>query len=513
MAKRSTLSGTVGTALKGAFANTFKKYYKKLKDGKRPTAKRAGQRRPLRRKMSRKSGYRSKSSGTTDTRAVRVSKHKKGMPTLKKKIVKVPPKLRAQVKQVLSGSKPKGFFKETHQGLIDIDILSNTLGYGIQVPDPNPGLSWFLNKQFVFGFTSNTNWAFLHWTFNEIVDAACVLFYNKINKLHTSPFETNDEINFRQNFEARPTEWPVPYINAIQSGLMDTPFKVVNSNVTYEFLNNSHHFYECELVKCSPKKLKAYQNSNIPAIFDWSNALLYENQGQNLTTPQTVYPGGVDRIGIAGQNARIAVTTLSTNVTGHTVNEFGIKPSQSPMWNAEWKSGETKFTLEPGQRFKMYCQGPKNATFDAKKWSLNRQDAALSGHEAFQRNFAHMKPHWSEEHILIVRPINRPSASTTGQASVFPEASLVPPAELHETAISIQCTKSYTIEMPETTGTIFQSTVSGLPLSTGDKQLPLANRKRSYYYNYWRYDTNLPNYTVAEQVYVEDPSGENIEDD
>lgn len=495
---------TLGTATIDKLISRYNKS-KKNNGTTKYEPKRAGKRRVVQRKMRRKASRWSNNSGPTNARLVR-AKHKKGMSIKKKKYVKVPSKLKAQVKQVIAGEKPKGFFKETHQGLIDIDPTSNLFGYGIAQTAP-VDLNFTVNKQWVFGTTSNAFWNFCHWTFNEILDAAAVLFYNKINKLHNTPFETNDEVNFIQNYEARHTDWPVPYLNTIANGLLDTPFTVCNSNITYEFLNNTHHYYEVEILKCSPKKLKAEQSSTIPAIYDWNNALLYENQGQDLTTANVVYPGGVERIGIAGQNNRAAANLLCTNQFGHSINEFGLSPTQSPMWNSEWKAGSVKFTLEPGQRYKLYCQGPKNVKFDAKKWTLNRQPGVTTGHEGLASNFAYMKPHWSEEHIFIIRPINRPAG--TGQALVYPEVVPAATPTLHATAIAIQCTKSYTIEMPETAGTIFDNAPN--PAFT-DKQLPMANRKRSYYYNYWRHDNIAPDYTAAEQVFPGDPAEDHQED-
>lgn len=443
----------------------------------------------------------------TNARNVAVGKRKRGMKKVGKKKVKVSRKLRAQVKQVISGTKPVGFFREGHEGLIELRESSQELGYGIhQVGATTLPFTEF--KQWVYSRTTNNRWNFTNFTLGEILDAASVLFFNKIAKLEGQVVGTHI-----QNYESRPIEQPVIYKHTVSHGLMDTKFRVVNSSVTYEFNNNTHLAYKVKMYKCSPKKLKAYKGTQHPALQDWYDAMLYENQGMELTisdTPaQTVYPGGVTRIGIAGQNNGVGAVGFSTNTNGHTIHQLGMSPTQSPMWNSEWKSGLLTFTLEPGQKFTHVVKGPKNVEFDAKKWILNKQPALESAHESYVSNFAFMKPHWSEEIILVMTPEVRPNAR--GTATMVGE---IDTDVNHKTGVSVHCVKAYSIEMPETTGTIFTAATEGvLPPTIVNKELAMNNRKRSYYYNDWKYTSAGPLVSEMAIVRPEDPDNEMQEDE
>lgn len=436
-------------------------------------------------------------SSVGSSRAVRVGKRKVGRKLVKKRKVKVSSLLRKKIHQVIDGSKPVGFFKETHFGFIDMDANSAALGYGVYGA---LNLIQTMNRQFVYGYTTNDRWSMQHFTFNEILDAASVLFFNKIGTLKA--LGATPQAN-AQNSEDRHLVWPINYENTVAHGLLDTKFRVIASNVTYTFTNNNKRTLKIRLYKCSPKQLKPYRDSNVPAIQDWHDALLYENQGTNLTSDvlQQVWPGGVTRIGIAGINTQSGVPgmTLCTNRIGHTINELGFSPTQSPMFRGQWKTGYETFTLEPGQTLKKVIRGPKNVMFSAQQWCLNKQSAAIPGTtEALVQQYAQLKPGWSESHILVIEPELLPDGN--GNAARFGDIDVL--LDRFKFGLAVECTKSFTLEMPETTGTIFSAVgvVDGAAATITNKALPNLNRKRSYYYNTWSYDTNIPSESSVQRV-------------
>lgn len=447
---------------------------------------------------------------STSNWPIRITKGKRNPRKVKGKSVSVSRKFRAKVKKVIDGVNPDGFFKETHFGTIELDQESVRREYGIYT-GTTPGstsasLLFTQDKQWIFGRTSNGQWNFQHFTLEKFIDACQVLFFNKIGLLK------DPSGNAVQNSEFRHTIWPMNYNSeaamSYWHALLDKGFKVKNSYVEYVLRNNTRRQYKITMVKASPKYLKsppiiynagAYvpQHLDYPAINEWFKAMEYENQGADpaIWNTQTVFPGGVTRIGIAGTNGASTVGYTGTNTIGNTPNQLGTSPAMSPMWNSQWKFGYKKFVLESGQEIKLFCQGPKNVWLNPKKWSKPQNpnipltDTPTDPPDGpfldypYNFQFERMKPGWSEDHFFIIEPELLPTGVDNG-AGIFGDIDM-DEADDDKLCIAVQCARTYTIECPDHAGTLFD-----VPL-TGNAQtirLPIANnnKKKAYYVNAWR---------------------------
>lgn len=443
---------------------------------------------------------------------IRLSGPSKRFPRTKRgRFVKVSGKFRAKVRKVIDGDNPDGFFKETHFGIIELDQTSNSKDYGIF--DPAGGtstLAYQQDKQWIFGRTSNGQFNFNHWTFEKLIDACEVLFFNKINNL------VNAAGVIKQNNETRHSEWPYKF-DALGTtknvqGLLDCKFKVKNSYVNYTLRNNTTRHYKITLIKAQPKGLRQSPNQITSAIGptyadnsfenlaieDWFTAMNYENQGRNITVDQfqPIFPGGITRIGIAGTNQASTVGYTGTNLNGNDPNGLGTSPMMSPSWNAQWKCGYQTVILAPGATQTISCQGPKNVMFSPQAWAQNLNPDPVTGvgstDQPYEKNFCRYKPKWSESHFFVITPEVLPHGQNEG-AGIFSNVTTATSDD--KFAIAVQMSRTYSIECPQMAGTIFNT----LNVGTAN-QTALLNRKKAYYINTWV--AGVPSAAVGEEPVI-----------
>jgi len=403
-----------------------------------------------------------------------VTRVKRKNPKLKKsKKVKISSGFRKKVDAALAPHCPKGYFSEIHFGMLEIDSGASTYDYGVDSTLPVPADHGY-DKQWLYGRTRNTNWNFENFTFPEFMDAVGVLFFNRIKKLPGT------------NYEARHKD----RVN-IDNGLLDSKFSVVDSSVSYHLKNNSRRSYEILVYTCVPKQKVTVLDTHT-TLAEWFVALQnFEDQDQ---TAVTTNPLDLKKIGIPGWNG-IGVAPNCTNVTGVTPNHLNVTPFMSPRMTSRWKIGVTKMVLEPGQEHSFVRQGPKNVMFKAQDWRMNISNTSEP------LNYAQFKPGWSESMFFVIKP----ELLTTGDGGVgrFGDVATIDSDKL---GIAIQCTKTFSIRMPEITGTMLTIPASAVDVTVAMDNL---NRKPSYYFNTWRSGSYS---AAAEKVDAQNPIAMQIVD-
>jgi len=405
-------------------------------------------------------------SGTTgDIRSV-VRRVKKPAPKLKQiRKLKVSKMFKKKVKQVLGGTKPKGMFQEIHLGEIDVTPTANYKNYGIapatQVYAANP-LTFGYDYQWCYGRTRSVDWSFDMFQFTEFMDACEVLFFNKLNQI------TNTE---RRHVQINDTD---------RYGLNNSPFRVVNSSVGYTMKNNGRRKYDLLVYKCSPRTLtSASLSSNeasVPsaALYSWFDAHEQDNQATGAD---------VDLRGVNIDGFVTGATPNCTNVDGINPNHLNATPYMTNRFTKLWKMGVEKVTLEPGQEYNFVVQGPKNVMFDARQWRL-RSEGPQNLDPGVQVGHAQMKPGWSQSMFIVLKPDVLPTGDGgVGRFGITAAESESNHITAHQ--IAVQCTKTFVIEMPETTGTAFVPTTVTIG-SNPINYVPMLNRKYAYYLNTWR---------------------------
>ena len=148
---------------------------------------------------------------------------------------------------------------------------------------------------------------------SQVLDAASVLWNEKL------PTNNKSSLN-SQNF-ARNT----------------VKINVINSYTTMHFKNNTRRTYTMKLYNC---RSKIRDQLEFP-ITSWADALAVEAQPQG------------------------------SNVLGIDVNTMYNDPRMVPNWNQQWHADVTTVTLEPGQIYDYFVQGPKNKLYDFAKYVTN----------------------------------------------------------------------------------------------------------------------------------------------
>jgi len=449
----------------------------------------------------------SRGGGTSASASVVVKKKAPKMKRVKR--VKVSKKLTKAVKQIVQGRYPNGFFQETHTGAFPTswgNVVSTTPGQGVLVGSLPGTIFTSLNKQAVFGRTTNTEWSFEHFTFNEVMDAMAVLWLNKLADLHT-PYSTNPSpAVLIQNTESRPLKWPIEYIPTVSSGILDSEFRLINCSSTYKLRNNTQRTLKLKYYSCTPRKYRAPRTEDDGvnlAVVDWFDGMRYENQGINLNAAQTVFPSGLQSTQIVGGNATWQ-TPFCQNQTGNTPNTLRMSPNTTEYFRRLWKTGMKVITLEPGQTHTFVVNGPRNVMVKPKQWLLNDKKIEAGGgpfnDQAQALNYAKYKPGFSRADFFVVEPdlltyTSEASNNTISSSYVWDNAQNI------NNGIAVECIKSYQIEMPEIAATWLKGNSD-----TTVQNETLRNRKRSIYINNWY--SSSPTTGTVERVDAENPVDE-----
>lgn len=251
---------------------------------------------------------------------------KKSVSFAKKPTVKVTPEFKKKVEKSLEPHKIGGTYQES-------DILE------IKFPASNA------NEQIVYRLgmpaqiaSPSFNGEFLMFNPMRVLDAASVLFNNK-------------------------TASKVKYFNS--AGVYDTGVNsfnyenftvyVRNSYCIHKIKNNTKRTWMIQLYEMAPKRNMDMADDG-DALTQWVNALFNESKQDG------------NEFAINKGNA--AVTTLYNT------------PSKSKLFLESWKVEKTNITIEPGQSYDHFVQGPQQVEYDyAKFWRIGGSN--LSGVKRF----------------------------------------------------------------------------------------------------------------------------------
>lgn len=420
------------------------------------------------------------------------------------KKVKISKKFKKQVAEALKGTKPTGTFEEKHYGYVTINQMARTFGFGYNHTYVTPLANDTDSQKPAFAYAGNLNWSFTNFKFCEFLDAAQVLFFNKIARLY------NTGGTLIQNYEAR-AEQPWDYYNTeVQqwdyNGLLDTPFKVIDSSVQYTFKNNYQRTITMYIHKCQPKtKIGAkpfgdYQSLGmfIDAYAEWQHAIDEETQAlQGGGATSSIYdPKKLNAMFIRPVNNHTLLTPPYT-IRGYDMWHTDSSPKQHPMMTSKWNIGTIKVTLEPGQTYTYYSQGPKNCMFNAKQWAVyNNNGTVRSGYDT--KDYAQKKPGWSEDIIICLLPELLAKSNATADAVGRFGENLNEGQKDH--MVAVECVKKFKLEMPETTGGMVEGQDLGGASKVTPKFMSNTNRKRVKYFADYVYGTLPGAATQAQRV-------------
>lgn len=275
---------------------------------------------PVRRRPGRVTYGRSrgrKLSAASNSRATAV--YKKGRSVRKearKRSVKVPSKLRKQVKQVLAADDYKGTYMDIIQPAIvkPIDNLQNVVMASGRKVDGYVGLN--------FDPCS-------------ILNIACELFNN------ASANATQDfgQAGFANSFN-----------------LQSLKINVLDSSIKYIMRNNTTNNLQVKIWDISPKSISTNASAYLDPVA-WINAeLLRVSPVPVLNTgPSTGVPDQLNKY----------------NPFSVVVGTIGFNPKMLPSFNQFWSMDEVVIELEPGKTYIHHLPGPKNKLYDYRKFFQN----------------------------------------------------------------------------------------------------------------------------------------------
>ena len=218
------------------------------------------------------------------TRMVARKKLTKSIKTPKRRrVVKVSKSLRNKISTVLDGR----YYKGTYQ----------TVTF-------NSGFNEISNQQKSTRLQQSANTACALWDWNQILDAASILWNNKGGA-------EGPVIGDTGNF------------NTLNSHIF---IRECHCNIIMR--NNSHRTYYVQMHKAVPK-----------------------SETTNYSDPITQWVDCLSQEGSSGEKI---------NVSNSAVTQTYLRPTQSPSWNRFWKDEVTEYVIEPGQCCSMSIAGPRN---------------------------------------------------------------------------------------------------------------------------------------------------------
>lgn len=234
----------------------------------------------------------------------------------RKKSVKVPSKLRKQVKQVLASDDFKGVYMDILQPTIikPIDNLQNVV---------------MASQRRVDGYIG------LNFDPISISNMAAELFNNA---------SANPTADFGQG----------GYTNAFN--YQSLKINVVDSSIKYIMRNNTTNNLIVKLWDISPKSISTNGSAYTDPVA-WINLEL-----ARMTATPSLNPG--PSTGALDQLNKY-------NPFGVVIQTIGFNPKMLPSFNQFWSMDETVINLEPGKTYVHYLPGPKNKVYDFRKYFQN----------------------------------------------------------------------------------------------------------------------------------------------
>lgn len=261
---------------------------------------------------SRSTGRKRSSANNTRTTAIR-KRGKSVRKEARKKSVRVPPRLRKQVKQVLASEDLKGTYQEilVPRHIKPLDNLQNVQMANLRFADSFIGL---------------------HFDPTTVVNIASQLFNN------AGP-------NAAQDFN--------PFAVTNLYNMNSLKINVVDSSVKYIMRNNTTNNLTVKIWDISPKSVSTNASLYLSPI-TWIN-----NECVRYA-PANVPPG----TGLVDELNRY-------NPFNVNVNTIGFNPKMLPSFNQFYAMDETIIELEPGKTYIHHLPGPKNKLYDYRKFFQN----------------------------------------------------------------------------------------------------------------------------------------------
>lgn len=417
-----------------------------------------------------------KQMGVINNQANRASMKKTGKVKLgaKKRSVKVPKKLRQQVKQVLRSKDYTGTYivdqtqncyfgcRAESASVVGYANLGPTVG-----PYPTIFTSTFVAKDLVgrvcvywgAGRTSQTTpsspldfapdivngneWVFF--TPAKILNAASILWNRKRKQLNYNDQNGNFDINVTRATGAIPSSTPAT------PGKSNFKLTVANSFVQMKIKNVSKRrmkltFYNCTSKVAFPDRLPL-------------DALVYAIVQDATTTTSEVWEGDLDPTGTP-INPTLFHAQIATNPS--------FEPAMTPSFNSMYKYQKVEINIAPGETTAHSIQGPKNFELDFAK--LNTGGVDKSGYFWKKCSVACLMKMELETDVgemihtfgdpYTFGPTNRP-AQIASYTSAYP-------------GITIEMKEVFKLKCPEISGFIQQVVAAGAPQALNLKKRSIA---------------------------------------
>lgn len=281
---------------------------------------------PINRTVSK--NVRNETASTTRGATVKYGKKKKGVVPKKVKKVKVPKKLRTQVKEVLRGPLIKGSYRMTGFGGFatpgtvntqDVCVGLRANGFGINIQNP---FQYF-------------------WAFNpeDWIHMISVLWNDKTDSSSSGRNWQTPQTLGNTTGSNRNSVLNAP----AQTGASGLVFTVKNSWERYKLKNNSQRTWTIDVYECAPK------------VVSQEGVLENDANGAStiVTNPAFAYPD------VAWSNSLKNDQRDSVRVDFAGVNLLYTVPTSTVGFNSLYKTQKTTIILEPGQTYSYLMRGPK----------------------------------------------------------------------------------------------------------------------------------------------------------
>lgn len=408
----------------------------------------------------------------TNSQAGRASMKKTGkIKNIRKgKKVRVPAKLRKQVKQVLAGGQYTGTYNTVSQGTIGIiavnDVSTSTTIYVAASGTYNSIVA--ADVSVIPQYTNTAGPAWVYWGASMTGPASATIFQNQFE--HFSPMQFLDAASKLWNNKYGVAEsyyvnsdnniildviksTGVPSAtNASVTGAQNAPLRlnIQNSYAKYTLKNNSLRSYKIEIFHCTPK-LKFPTKRALTDLFQTCQAEL----------------SGVDASGVVATAQRGAVFMVgaSTNSTvaaaASLMQHIDFDPKDSPQWRSRWNYQKVTIVIAAGETCEHSIQGPKNTILDFSKvtntaGSGTQEQIIPSFCKGFSTSvFFRVLPDMVT--ATDATQYNISSQLTNAEAAAFGSTGQV------QLPIAVQVQQGYSIKVPEQAGFIQRAVAAGTP--------------------------------------------------
>lgn len=255
----------------------------------------------------------------------------------KKPKVKLPYGFKQKVNKALESEQVNGTWKQVSFGTLPI-------------------VNFPINQQAVGGlgaFTGDWNQG---WAFDpeDWLHFASVLWNDKLDSKIARSWDSTDNLGIIEPVTTVPQDTLVDNNGPQTYYQLNTKLTIKNSHETYKMKNNSQRTITMALFLCAPK-MRGLKDSTVSGPLD-APAFVATSAGTSY-------------IGNPGQQwAASMIKQKSSNILVGTAgpNTLFMNPKSNPDFNATYKTDVTYVTLEPGQEYEYFIQGPQDFTFNFK---------------------------------------------------------------------------------------------------------------------------------------------------